>query len=253
MSKSILNILLLVSLFSSNYFAQEIESFMKMGNDLYQNKKYEEAINSYEAILKQGFLSSDLYYNLGNAYFKKGDIGRAILNYERSIKIDPTNEDAIYNLKIAKARTVDKIQELPKLFIVKWWEIVLSKFTSTGWQTIIFIFYIILLICIAMYFLVRNVQIRKLSFLIGSVDIFILMLVSFLFFASLQRETSNDYGVLLQSVATVKVSPDSQSDDAFVIHEGIKFKIEDEVDNWAKIKLSDGKVGWLPTNIFDVI
>ncbi len=154
---------------------------------------------------------------------------------------------------MANARTVDKIQEIPPLFFINWWNILLTTFTSIGWQIIIFVFYILLLICIALYFLIRNVQVQKYAFIFGSLNIIALLFSVIFFFSSLERESSRDYGILLKSVETVKISPDKQSDDAFVVHEGIKFKIEDEVNDWVKIKLSDGKVGWLPNNSFEVI
>lgn len=250
-----LKLYLLFSLFicQISLFAQELETFMQNGNDFYQNKQYDEAINSYEAILNQGFLSSELYYNLGNSYFRSGKLGKAILYYEKSLKVSPNNDDAIHNLKLANARTVDKIQEIPPLFFINWWNILLTTFTSIGWQIIIFVFYILLLICIAFYFLVRNVQVQKYAFIFGSLNIIALLFSVIFFFSSLEREASRDYGILLKSVETVKISPDKQSDDAFVVHEGIKFKIEDEVNDWVKIKLSDGKVGWLPNNSFEVI
>jgi hypothetical protein len=100
---------------------------------------------------------------------------------------------------------------------------------------------------------VRNLQIQKYAFIFGSLNIAALLIAVILFFSSLERESSNDYGILLKSVATAKISPDAQSNDAFVIHEGIKFRIEDEVNNWVKIKLADGKVGWLTENSFDLI
>lgn len=233
--------------------AQDLESLMKDGNDFYQERNFQAAIESYESILKQGYLSSQLYYNLGNAYFRLGEIGKAILYYEKSLKISPSNEDAAHNLKIANARTVDKIQEIPPIFLVKWWNILLATFTSAGWQIIIIIFYLLLLTCVAIYFLSRNLQLQKSAFIFGSLNIAAIVLSVILFLSSLSRESSNDYGILQSSVVTAKISPDEQSNDAFVIHEGIKFKIEDELNNWVKIKLSDGKVGWLPSNTFEII
>jgi len=95
--------------------------------------------------------------------------------------------------------------------------------------------------------------VQKYAFIFGIMNITVLTLAVILFFSSLSREASNNEGVLLKSVETAKISPDSQSNDAFVIHEGIKFILEDKVDNWVKIKLTDGKVGWIPSNSFDVI
>ncbi len=250
--KSLISIILF--LFIASYLeAQDLDSFMEAGNSFYQNKQYEEAIKSYETILNQGYVSSELYYNLGNAYFRLGQLGKSILYYEKSLKLDPGNEDAAYNLKIVNARTVDKIQEIPPLFFIKWWNMLLAYFTSAGWQIIIFIFYILLLACIGFYFLSGNLQLQKFSFIFGILNLTALILSVILFISSINRESSYNSGILLQSVISAKISPDTQSDDAFVIHEGTKFEIEDKVNNWVKIKLSDGKIGWLPSNSFEVI
>jgi len=244
----------IILLFTSTFLsAQELKTLMDSGNSFYQNNQYDEAIKSYETILNQGYVSNELFYNLGNSYFRVGQLGKAILFYEKSLKLSPGNDDAAYNLKIANARTIDKIQEIPPIFFVKWWNILLSYFTSAGWQIIIFVFYILLLLCIGSYFLFRNLQVQKFSFIFGILNATALVLSVILFISSITRESSNNSGVLLESVISVKISPDSQSNDAFVIHEGIKFKIEDKVDNWVKIKLSDGKVGWLLINSFEVI
>jgi len=247
-------VLIIIFLSSCGFIkAQELDTLMKAGNDYFQNKQFPEAIVSYETILNQGYLSSDLYYNLGNAFYRTGELGKAILYFEKALKISPGNDDAAYNLKIVNARTVDKIQEIPPLFLIKWWNILLSSFTSTGWQVIIFVFYMLLLVCIALYFLIKHLQVQKFSFIFGVLNIIALFFSVILFFSSLSMESSNDHGILLQSVANAKISPDTQSNDAFVIHEGIKFQIEDKVNNWVKIKLSDGKVGWLPANTFEEI
>lgn len=252
MKKSLL--IYLIIFFASSFInAQNLESFMEEGNNFYQNKQYNEAIKSYEAILNQGYVSSELFYNLGNAYFRIGEIGKSILFYEKSLKLDPSNEDAAYNLKIVNARTVDKIKEIPPLFFIKWWNILLTYFTSSQWQVIIFVFYILLLLSIGIYFLTSNLQYQKFSFIFGILNLTALVLSVILFISSINRESSSNSGILLKSVISAKISPDRQSNDAFVIHEGTKFKIDDKVGNWAKIKLSDGKVGWLPINSFEVI
>lgn len=233
--------------------AQDLETIMKQGNDFYQNKQYNEAISSYESILKQGYISGELFYNLGNAYFKVGHLGKSILYYEKTLKISPSSEDAAYNLRIANSRTVDKIQEIPPLFFVHWWNVLLSQFTSTSWQIIIFIFYLLLLTSIGIFFLIRNIQLQKLTLISGTISSILLIVSIILFISSINREVTNNNGILLQSVISAKISPDIQANDAFVIHEGIKFEIEDKVGSWTKIKLSDGKVGWLPNQSFEEI
>ncbi len=251
--KNIILILILTILMVPGLFAQNIETLMEKGNEAYQNNKYYEAIDNYEKIIKQGYIGSELFYNLGNAYFKVNKLGKAILYYEKALKLSPLDEDAAYNLKIAKARTVDKIKEIPQLFIVRWWNILLSTFTVNGWQIIVLVFYFLLLISIAAYFLVKNISIQKISFIFGFFNLFAFIFSVIILIASYSRETSYSYGILQKSAISVKISPDSQSNDAFVLHEGSKFLIEDKVNNWVKIKLADGKVGWLPENSFETI
>ncbi len=252
MNIKILYFLILLFAFSTIQ-AQTLDEIMKEGNDYYQSNQYEEAISSYEAILKQGYLSGDLYYNLGNSYFRTDRLGKAILYFEKALKLSPSNDDAVHNLQIANSRTVDKIQEIPPLFFVKWWNILLSSFNSIGWQLIIFIFYFLLLVCVGIYFLIRNAQVQKFAFIFGTLNAFAFILASILFISSLTSELSSKKGILLQTIISAKISPDMQSNDAFVIHEGIKFEIEDKVASWVKIKLADGKVGWLPNTSFEEI
>ncbi|MCP5064100.1 MAG: tetratricopeptide repeat protein [Ignavibacteriae bacterium] len=251
--KKILLLATILFSFTSSILSQNIEEIMQSGNLAFQNKKYSEAITQYESIIKQGYVSSELFYNLGNAYFKSNSLGKAILYYEKSLKLSPLSEDAKYNLKIANSRTVDKIKVIPKLFIFEWWDIILTSFTSTGWQIIVIIFYVFLLLSIGVYFLIKNIQLQRIAFIFGLFNIAAFIFAVILFSSHLSRTSSSNYGILQSSVISAKISPDERSNDAFVIHEGSKILIEDKVNNWVKIKLADGKVGWLPDSSFESI
>lgn len=245
--------LFLFLLITTAVLSQDVKVLLQQGNEAYQNKNFTEAAGKYEQILDSGFEGPSLYYNLGNSYFRVGAIGKAILNYERSLKLEPTDEDARYNLRIAEARAVDNIQEVPRLFFVNWWINILSAFSGSEWAMITLVIYLLFLIAMGFFFLIRNGKIRRLSFYTG-LGIFFFMMVSLVFlFARINRDASMDYGVLLKSVESAKISPDEKSGDVFVIHEGMKFEIEDEVNEWTKIKLPDGKVGWLPEGSFETI
>ena len=234
-------------------FAQSPDQMMLNANKMYQEGQFENAIQSYQKILSQGYESGPLYFNLGNAYFKTGKLGYAIFNYEKGLKLDPNDDDLIYNLRIANLRTVDKISELPKLFIVSWWEGIITSFSITGWSVVVLVFYLILIVSVAVYLLIRKAQLQKMAFISGSLSLAILILLSVFLFARIGRESSTNYGILITPNYSAKVSPDSKSNDAFVIHEGIKFTIEDQVNDWAKIRLVDGKVGWVERNSFGQI
>ncbi len=243
--KNLKLISLLIILFTYTLFAQSPDELMKSGNQYYHNGQYDAAIQTYQKILSQGFESGPLYYNLGNAYFKSGKLGWAIYNYEKGLKLDPNDDDLAYNLKIANSRTFDKIQELPKLFIVSWWEGLITAFSVTGWSIIVIIFYLALIGSVATYLLVRRSFFQRIAFMSGSISLAVLLLTLVFLFARVGREASTNYGILLSPTYSVKISPDSKSSDAFIIHEGIKFSLEDNVNDWVKIRLADGKVGWI--------
>ena len=246
-------VLMILVLFAGSLFAQSPDELMKTGNQYFHDGNYEAAIQTYQKILSQGFESGALYYNLGNAYFKSGKLGWAIFNYEKGLKLEPNDEDLAYNLKIANARTFDKIQELPKLFIVAWWEGIITAFSVTGWSILVIMFYLVLIVSIAVYMLVRRAFFQRIAFMSGSISLAVLLLSLVFLFARVQREASTNYGILLSPTYTVKASPDSKSSDAFIIHEGIKFAVEDNVNDWVQIRLADGKVGWIQREAFGQI
>jgi tetratricopeptide (TPR) repeat protein len=233
--------------------AQSPDELMKSANKFYQEGNYQLALESYKQILGQGYESGALYYNLGNSYFKNGKLGYAIYNYEKGLKLLPNDEDLSYNLRIANSRSVDKITELPKLFIVSWWEGLVTSLSITGWSFIVLIVFWILLASIGIYLMSRKITLQRISFLGASIFLALFLIVSILLFARANREAATNYGILLEPTYTVKLSPDLKSNDAFVIHEGIKFVIEDHVNDWSKIRLIDGKVGWVQKNAFGQI
>ena len=238
---------------SGTLMAQSQDEIMKSANKFYQDGNYQFALDSYKKILSQGFESGTLYYNLGNAYFKTGQLGHSIYSYEKGLKLEPNDEDLIYNLRIANSRTADKIAELPKLFIVSWWEGLVTALNVTGWSLAVVILFWTLLAGISIYFLSGRPAIQRIAFMSASVFLAVFILAAVILFARVNREAVTNYGILLEPAYTVKISPDIKSNDAFVIHEGIKFAVEDHVDDWSKIRLIDGKVGWVQKNAFGQI
>lgn len=247
--------LILFLLIANFIFANEneLKKYIENGNNEYKNQNYELALENYLKVLHKGYTSSELYYNIGNAYYRLGKIGYAILNYEKALKLSPGDEDTQHNLKVANAHTIDRLQIIPKLFLIEWWDSLLMLFTFNGWAFIFILFFISFLTLIAFYYYYKNSNYQKTIFFAGLVNIVFLTLALIILIVRYNYETTTEYGVLLESNANVKVAPDFDANDAFIIHEGIKFKIEDKVENWTKIKLTDGKVGWLNNKSFKPI
>lgn len=246
--------ILFLFLFSNIIFASsDMDRLFNEANVYYQKNDYEKAAQAYQQILKNGYENEDVYFNLGNAYFRMGKLGYAILNYEKAAKFSPGDDDIEYNLAIANARTIDKIDTLPRLFLIDWWEALLNIFSINGWAYFSLITFIFVLCVIILYFIARTVTIQRWSFFSG-VFLTAVFALSILFLVvRIQNESATKYGVIVEQSSTAKLSPDNQSGDAFLIHEGLKVNLQDEVNNWVKIKLADGKVGWVPEGDLKVI
>ena len=115
-------------------FSQEALIQLEQANQFYREGKYEKAVQMYEQVRKNGFESPALYYNLGNAYFKMQNIPASVLNYERARKMSPNDEDINYNLRLANLRVVDKIEPVPRIFFINWWNAVVNLYSSDGWS-----------------------------------------------------------------------------------------------------------------------
>lgn len=242
-------------LFMIPFFATaklQMESFRK-ANESFQKGNYEEAITEYETILKSGYVSSELYYNLGNAYYKTSNIPAAILNYERSLKLHPGDADAEFNLKIANSQTIDKIEPLPEVFykmrLNKW---LMSSTPEDRLQWVV----ILLWICFALtavWLFIPVRRIKQLSFTLallaftGSIAAYSL--------ASWQQQQIDDehYAIIFQPNVYVKSSPDDKSANLFMLHGGTKVKMLDELSGWKRIKLPNGHEGWIPENTLEKI
>lgn len=214
-------------------------------NKAYQNGLYEEAVSIYEKVLKQGHTSAELYYNLGNAYFKANKIPSAILNYERALKLDPTNEDIIYNLKVSNNQIIDKIDELPKLFYQRWWESLKQLNAPDNWAILSIILFSLLFTSIAIFLLSPSVNLRRLLLPIGFGLLFFTVLVFIIAQNTYKSANSKNEGIIYAASLSVKSSPEESGVDLFVVHEGLKVQIIDELTGWKEIRIANGSKGWV--------
>ncbi len=232
--------------------AREADSLLK-ANDLYAKGNFQDATVVYENILNQGFESAELYYNLGNAYYKQSVVAKAILYYEKALHLAPNDEDIKYNLELANRFVVDKIEVLPVFFITGWIRNLKNAFKSDIWAVISITAFILTLIFISLYLYSRGLGFKKLSFWISFIMIFIAV-ISFLFsYQQKKKILSGSSAIVVNPSVTVKSSPDASGTDLFVIHEGTKVRIEDKISDWKEIKLSDGSKGWLKSEDIETI
>lgn len=233
--------------------AGEVETLFQKGIDHYQKGKYEETIKIYENISSKGYQGTSLYYNLGNAYFRLGKIGYAIFYYEKAKKLSPSDEDVNYNLVFANSKIVDKIETLPRFFIFDWWESILTSLSIAGWTYVTYIFYLLILMSIVCYYFARSLKVQRTGFYGGLISMILLLFAVVLLIVNLNRELNVKYAVIVEQEVVTKFSPDQDSKDAFVVHEGLKVRAEDSISGWVKVKLIDGKVGWVRKTDLKVI
>ncbi|MFC2131934.1 tetratricopeptide repeat protein [Bacteroidota bacterium] len=222
-------------------------------NKLYKNGKFPEAVSYYEELVHKGYISSELYYNLGNSYFKLDKISDAILYYERAKRISPDDDDINFNLKIANLKIVDKIGSVPKLFFIEWYESLHGMFSSETWSYFIIIFSWLTFAFLTGYFIIWSINLRKVFFFAAVASI-IITLASLVFSIEQNNiEQARDEAIIFTPSVYIKSSPDKESTDLFILHEGAKVKILDQVGKWKKIRIADGNVGWLPINTIEII
>jgi tetratricopeptide (TPR) repeat protein len=247
-------LLVFISLLIPVAFSQEgsSEKFSK-GAVSYSEGNYEDAVRQWIDLYNTGYRSANLSYNIGNAYFKLNNIPDAILFYERAILLKPADEDINYNLQIARTLIVDRFQEIPELFFVRWFNF-MSLFLSTNvWAYISISSFILFLLFLSLYIYSSKYRHKVFGFWLA-VFFFVITISSFSF--TLRNKSlvySSRKAIIATPLVSGKSSPDNSGTDLFVLHEGTKVSVEDEVGEWLEIRLSDGNKGWVPVNSLKVI
>ena len=224
-----------------------------MANSAYMSGDFNAAIDLYNNILETGKHSARLYYNLGNAYFKANRLGQAILNYNRAQLLDPGNDDTAYNLALANARAVDKIEGVPEFFLSKWIRSIGLTFNSNTWTAIGLALLAVTLAAVILWLVSRSMPMRKTGFY-GAVIAALLCIISFAYAQSARaRQTESRYAIVMNIAAPVKSSPSSTSKDIFILHEGTKVQVYETLDGWCEISIADGNKGWIQETAIELI
>lgn len=236
-----------------NLYADEKGELWTKANDAYSMGQYETALNDYIEIEKNGYQSYKLYYNMGNAWYKTGNMGKAILYYEKALKLNPAGEDALNNLQIAKLQTLDKIDVLPEFIVSTWIKDIRNLMSSNGWGYTAVGLFAVVCILLLLFKFAPTTGGRKLSFVLACV-VFLFFIFAVLFAFSLRAKAkSEDNAVVMVPVSNVKSAPNSTGNNLFILHEGSKVEILEQAGKWCRIEISDGRQGWLEEKDIEVI
>jgi tetratricopeptide (TPR) repeat protein len=248
------NVLLIVLFFlASLTFAAENQVILAKANKAYTDGLYTNAADLYKQVLNSGYESWELYYNLGNSYYKMNDFASAILYYERAKKLNPGNEDINFNLKVTNNKIADKIEPLPEMFYKHWYMNLVELFPVDHWARITILSFIFSLFLALLYVISQRVYLRKIGFWAGIVFLLISLLSFHFSYQNYKTLKNNTEAIIFAPTVTIKSSPDEKSIDLFVLHEGTKVKILDNIGNWYEIRIANGSVGWLPVSSVEKI
>jgi tetratricopeptide (TPR) repeat protein len=233
--------------------ATDAWQLVERGNQAYMNGEYPHAAELYEEVLFMGFTAPELYYNLGNAYFRMNQVAKAILNYERGLRLRPSDEALRHNLRLAQQRLTDRIEPVPVLFYEKWKQNLLGRQTADGWARTSIAFAMAFLLGMLLYFFSRTRIVRKWSFFLALGLLFCSTLSLLAASDQYNVQTNRKEGIVFVPRTTAKSAPRPDSPDLFVVHEGSKVEMTGMIGDWVEIRLANGNMGWIKKEGLEII
>ena len=220
----------------------------------YVKGEYKAAIEIYESLAANNGESADVYYNLGNAYYKSENIAKAVLNYERALLLNPDDEDIRFNLELARSKTVDKVAPEYKFFLMEWLESIINLLSISAWSVLAVVSFVVMLLTLLLFLFGKSVSTKKTGFIIALFSLFITIFANLSALHRYHYLTERNDAVIMEPSVTAKSTPSNSGTELFVIHEGRKVKISDDsMREWTEIELEDGNKGWIPSSSLERI
>ncbi len=233
-------------LLSTVVCASDIEQALSSAESAYRNGEYSVAEDNYYQVLNNGFVSEDVFYNLGNAHYKQGEVAQAVWAYKSGLKIAPDNEDLLYNLQVVESELVDAITPLPQFFLSAWWQHFALLNSPTVWGVLTILFMWFLAMCI--WKLLTAKPAGKQRILFGAGGFLCCALVFFAAGSTASSIASSQEIVVFAATSHIKSEPNQNSSTLFSLHEGTSAEVLTMETDWIEIKIADGNVGWIPRN-----
>lgn len=245
-------ILILVALltFVLNGFGNDL---LKSAEQAYDSKKYKSAIESYEKLITDGYKSYQLYYNLGNSYYRNNQLGKAIYAYEMARKINPNDDDVRINLGIASSKTVDKIDAKENFFISAVKTNLLSSLSTTSWAWVTVVSLLLAAILFFVFIDSPVLLIKRVAFLVSCVFIIGFVVTYFLGYSALEAKIENKFAIITTREVKIMNEPTLSATAKFSLHEGTKIRVVENNGDWILIKLDNGNEGWVKVSDVGII
>ncbi len=254
MPKSLIILFILIVVLSAGMRAQSsVDFYYQKGNEYYLEENYAEAIRQYEAVISNGYESSELYYNLGNAYYRTGQLGKAILYYERALKQGPKDKNIRFNLRLANLRVKDRIDIPREFFIFRWNRNLVRLLSMNAWGWIMTLFFLMASVLLAVRLIINIGIFRRPARIVSTILFICAAMILCPLIQRYQMERSYSYGIILQSSTKSLAAPQEGSTELFIVHEGTKVQVLDRDGDWSKVELIDGKQGWILSSELEII
>jgi len=246
-------LVILLILLQSALLAQTPQILFDKANSLYQQQEFEKAIEFYHEILSQGYESAEIHYNLGNCYYRLNNLGRAILSYEKALLLKPNDPDIQYNLDLANLRVIDRVSLPPRFFLFEWWDHLLDYFSLMQLTRLLVSLFGLAVFSFISFLFLKKDLLRRYLMILSITLAFVTVFSGYLLYLKSRSFVSHRYGIVLNTTVTAFSAPDEKSTDVFIIHEGLKVRLDDLRYEWVKIGLPDGKSGWIKLNNLGII
>lgn len=238
-------LLFLLLIFTNVIIGQNLQELFSSANDLYRQEKIEQAIELYQKIESEGMVSSELFYNLGNSYYKLNKVGPSIFYYEKALELNPLNQDVKNNLVFAKRLALDNIEELPKTVFQKINSNFLQKISYNQWAIIAIIFSLIGSMLFMVFYFTNTPAKKRFYFVLSSLSFILFILFFSITYQQYSFAKNNKAAIVFAEKTEIRNAPTLNADQVFTLHEGTMVTVLDVIDDWKKIKIADGKQGWI--------
>lgn len=247
--------ILLMLILSLSVNAENSGLTKQAGDNAYSEERYADAIEVYEQLIETYGGSFDLYYNLGNAYYRDKEIGKAILNYEKALRYAPTDKDAKFNLNIAQKMMKDELPETDEVFFIEWFNTFVNMFSITTWA-ILGMLSFALMLCFILIYKFRPAMIHKFSLSLIIIFLVFTLISNLSALCQYNATSDNSEAIVMKEELVLRSSPDFSGTELFKVHEGRKVRILDNpVKDWVEVEVDNGKliVGWVPVDAIERI
>ncbi len=245
--------LCILLLFAAGQLFASSDSLYSSAVLLYEEGKYELALENWQDIVESGYESAELYYNMGNAAFRSNSTGYAALYYEKTLKLDPSHKDAANNLEFLSRYKSDAFEEVPEFFLRTWTSKAVRALPERVWSIMALAGFLFTLSFLLLYIFTRGLALKKTGFFVSLTGLIFTIFTLSSALASYREIVRPDSGIILSPSVIVKSTPSETGTELFILHEGTKVKVNEEVTGWHNIKIIDGREGWIKTENFGTI